>query len=63
MGAIDEPERDRERNTLCFASVCCTQKKISVLLSATTASQAFLLAALPAQAVFLLILSYLHLYS
>lgn len=33
-----------------FAPVCCTQKKISISLSATIDLQAFLLAALPAQA-------------
>lgn len=40
----------RKKQNLCFASVCCTQKKISVLLSATTVWQGFLLATLPAQA-------------
>lgn len=43
-------QKGPEKQNQCFASVCCAQKKISILLSATTVLQGFLLAALPAQA-------------
>ena len=43
-------QKEPKKQNPCFASVCCTQKKISILLSATTVLQACLLAAQPAQA-------------